>query len=361
MKTYRNLYPQLCSYENLELAFSKARKKKITKQYVIDFESNLEENLTELKHELETFTYAPSPLTTFTVRDPKTRRISASHFRDRIVHHALCNIIAPIFEKRFINDSFANQKGKGTHSAIRRFEKFMRKVSSNGTNCGMGGGNCVLGRNIQGYVLKADIKQYFDSINHEILLEIIRTKIIDPRIIWLIKQILSNYKTRIPAKGMPLGNLTSQFFANVYLNELDYFAKHTLKAKYYLRYVDDFVILHTDKAVLERWQHEIDTFLRNNLKVDLHPDKSRIVPLKNGITLLGFRIFHGYRLLKKSNARRIWKRLDKFKQKHKAGDLEKEKISQSLDGWLAYAGFANTYNLRMKVASAFAEAFNTSK
>gem|GEM_PF-1564366 len=140
MKTYRNLYPQLCSYENIELAFSKARKKKTTKQYVIDFESNLEENLNQLKNELETFTYSPSPLTTFTVRDPKTRRISASHFRDRIVHHALCNIIAPIFEKRFIHDSFANQKGKGTHSAIRRFEKFMRKISSNGTNFGMGGG-----------------------------------------------------------------------------------------------------------------------------------------------------------------------------------------------------------------------------
>jgi retron-type reverse transcriptase len=132
MKTYRTLYPQLCSYENLELAFRKARKKKTTKQYVIDFESNLKENLNQLKHELETFTYTPSPLTTFTVRDPKTRRISASHFRDRIVHHALCNIIGPIFEKRFIHDSFANQKGKGTHSAIRRFEKFMHKVSSTG-------------------------------------------------------------------------------------------------------------------------------------------------------------------------------------------------------------------------------------
>jgi len=140
MKTYRNLYPNLCSYENLELAFRKARKKKTTKQYVMDFESNLEENLNQLKYELETFAYAPSPLTTFTVRDPKTRRISASHFRDRIVHHALCNVIGPIFEKRFIHDSFANQKGKGTHSAIRRFEKFMRKVSSNGHKLRNGGG-----------------------------------------------------------------------------------------------------------------------------------------------------------------------------------------------------------------------------
>ncbi|MBD3398189.1 hypothetical protein GF412_03290 [Candidatus Micrarchaeota archaeon] len=220
-----------------------------------------------------------------------------------------------------------------------------------------GGGNCVL-RSARCYVLKADIKQYFDNIDHAILLEIIRRKISDPRVIWLIKQILSNHKTKSPGKGMPLGNLTSQFFANVYLNELDYFVKHTLKAEYYLRYVDDFVILHTDKTVLEKWQREIDRFLKGNLEVELHPDKSKIVPVRNGITLLGFRVFYHYRLLKKSNAKRVWKRLEKFKQKHQAGNVEKEKISQSLDGWLAYAEFANTYNLRMKVASAFAEAFD---
>lgn len=140
MKTYRNIYPQLCSYENLKLAFRRARKKKTTKQYVIDFESNLEENLNHLKHELETFTYAPAPLTTFTVRDPKTRRISASRFRDRVVHHAICNVVSPVFEKRFIHDSFANRKGKGTHSAIKRFEKFMRRVSRNGYKPRSGGG-----------------------------------------------------------------------------------------------------------------------------------------------------------------------------------------------------------------------------
>ena len=132
MKRYGNLYSQLCSYENLELAYKKARKRKTMKEYVIEFESGLEINLKQLKYELETLTYSPNPLTTFIVRDPKTRKISASHFRDRVVHHALCNIIEPIFEKRFIYDSFANQKGKGTHSAIRRFEKFMRKTTHNG-------------------------------------------------------------------------------------------------------------------------------------------------------------------------------------------------------------------------------------
>lgn len=132
MKTYGNLYSQLCSYENLELAFRKTRRHKTTKEYVVVFEAELENNLRQLEEELETFTYRPAPLTVFTIRDPKTRRISASHFRDRIVHHALCNVIEPIFKKRFIFNSFANRKGKGTHAAILRFEAFLRKVTQNG-------------------------------------------------------------------------------------------------------------------------------------------------------------------------------------------------------------------------------------
>ncbi len=132
MKTYNNLYGQLCSYENLLLAFKRARKRKTLKKDVIELEADLENNLKKLKEELETFTYSPKPLTVFTVRDPKTRRISKSYFRDRVVHHAICNIIAPIFEKDFIFDSFANRRGKGTHPAIKRFEKFLRRVSYNG-------------------------------------------------------------------------------------------------------------------------------------------------------------------------------------------------------------------------------------
>ncbi len=131
METYRDLYTKLCSYDNLELAWLRARKRKTLKEYVIEFESDLDWNIKQLKHELETFTYSPAPLTTFIIKDPKTRKISAAHFRDRIIHHAICNIIAPIFEKDFIYDSFANQKHKGTHMAIKRLEKFMRKVSSN--------------------------------------------------------------------------------------------------------------------------------------------------------------------------------------------------------------------------------------
>lgn len=141
METYRNLYAVLSSYENLELAYRRARKRKTLKDYVIKFESELEWNLMKLQYELETFTYSPSPLTTFIVRDPKTRKISASHFRDRVIHHALCNIIEPILSKSFIYDSFANQKGKGNHKAIRRFEKFAERAYHQSAQNLRGGGN----------------------------------------------------------------------------------------------------------------------------------------------------------------------------------------------------------------------------
>ena len=291
MQTYRNLYASLCSYENLFLAYKKARKHKTNKPYVIKFEKNLEENLLLLRSELLLHSYIPKPLKTFIVRDPKTRKISKSHFRDRVVHHALCNIIEPIFEKQFIYDSCANRIGKGTLKAVKRFDYFKRKVSRNNTK------TC--------FVLKADIKHYFEIVDHNILLDIIKGKVQDNDVIWLIKKILQNYNRNEEGKGMPLGNLTSQFFANVYLNELDYFVKYKLKARYYLRYVDDFVILHNQKEILEIYMNMINRYLTDNLRLELHPAKSKIIPLRKGVNLLGYRVFYYHKLLRKSNKRKF--------------------------------------------------------
>ncbi len=358
METYRDLYTQLCSYDNLELAWLRARKGKTLKEYVIKFESNLDWNLKQLKHELETFTYSPAPLTTFIVKDPKTRKISASHFRDRVIHHAICNIIAPIFEKDFIYDSFANQKYKGTHMAIKRLEKFIRKVSYGSSSLQWGGQlKLFSASSSSGYAFKADVRHYFETVDHQILLQIVERKIKDINVIWLIKSILENHKGQSIGKGMPLGNLTSQFFANVYLNELDHFVKHELKAKYYIRYVDDFVIPHKDKKVLEKWKGEIDAFLKINLKLELHPEKSRILPLDSGITMLGFRVFFHHKLLKKSNSRRIWQRIERFKRKCDKGEMTVAEATRSLEGWLAYASFANTHNLRKRVVAQFNDLF----
>src|SRR3989338_1331406 len=292
-------YSKLCAYENLEKAFRKARKGKTLKRYVIDFEKNLKENLLRLQSELLLQIYRPQPLETFNLRDPKTRKISKAVFRDRVIHHALCNIIEPMLEKEFIYDSFANRKGKGTLGAIKRFDVFKRKVSKNNTRA------C--------YVLKADVRHYFDTVDHAILLSILRRKIRDERVLWLVNLILGNHKSPEEGKGMPLGNLTSQFLANVYLNELDQHVKHILKARYYIRYVDDFVILSSSVEELKTYKEKINAFLHEKLALELHPDKSDILLLRQGIGFLGFRIFYHHRLIKQKNLRHFEKKFKEWK------------------------------------------------
>jgi len=341
MRTYKNLYSKLCSLENLELAFKKAKKDKTHLPYVIQFEENLDKELMGLHKELISFAYKPNQPKRFIIRDPKTRKIHASAFRDRIIHHAIINILEPIFDKTFIYDSYANRKNKGAHKAIQRFDYFKRKVSKNGALSR----NPHSNNNIVCYALKADIKHYFDTVDHEILLAIIKKKIKDERVIWLVKQILSNFDVPIKGKGMPLGNLTSQFFANIYLNDLDYFVKHKLKIKYYIRYVDDFIILHENKNFLEVCKEKICKYLKN-LRLELHPDKSKILPLRNGLAFLGYRIFYYYKLLRKSNILKFERNFKKKLYLYKCGLLSYENIVKSLQGWFGYAGWADTYKIR---------------
>src|SRR3989344_3258555 len=328
----RNLLEVLCSEENLYFAFKKARKHKTLKTYVIKFERNLKENLLLLRRELLQKAYRPLPLERFIIRDPKTRKISNSDFRDRIIHHTLCNIIEPIFEKCFIHDSYANRKGKGTLNAIKRFEFFKRKASKNNSRAA--------------FVFKADISRYFDTVNHKLLLQAIKKRIKDKNILWLIKIILGNYSVCNSAKGMPLGNLTSQFFANVFLNELDKFVKHKLKARFYIRYVDDFVILHEDKYVLNSYKPEIEKFLINKLGLELHPKKSKVIDLRRGIDFLGFRNFYYYKLLRKANLRKIKRKLSLFKESFDNKLITYDEIYESMRGWVSYARQANTFRLR---------------
>ena len=278
---------------------------------------------------------------TFIIRDPKTRKINKSDFKDRIVHHALCNIIEPIFERIFIFDSYANRLGKGTLSALNRFDFFKRKVSKNNTR------NC--------FILKADIRHYFDEVSHEILINIIKRKIKDEKIIWLIKQILSNFNSEVKGKGMPLGNLTSQFFANVYLNELDYFVKHKLKIKYYIRYVDDFVIFNSNKEILEKNKEKINLFLKNELKLELHPDKSKIIYLGRGVSFVGFRIFYYYKLLKRFNRKNIQRKLKECSLLK--DNINYNKFYETIQGSFAYMNNANTYRLKRRLIMKIEKSF----
>ncbi len=367
MKTYHNLFQGLCSYENLQLAFQKARKRKTKKEYVIRFEKNLVNELYALQWELLAGIYRPGPLKAFTVRDPKTRKISASHFRDRVVHHAICNVIEPIFEPRFIYDTFANRKGKGTSGTLKRADHFIRKVGN-------------------GYALKADIRHYFDTVDHEVLLSILGRRIKDQQLMELVRVILTNHTSKprrlvhldnqgasesespllydnitpektenhitlLQKKGMPLGNLTSQFFANIYLAELDHYVKHELRVRYYLRYVDDFIIFSKDKKQLQAWEDEIATYLHNRLKLQLHPDKTKIMPIKAGVQLVGFRVFRHHKLLKKSNLRRLHARLARYKEMVQAGELSREAIQTRMAGWEGYARMGNTYGLRAQISA----------
>lgn len=331
MKRYKKLYAMLCSKDNIYLAYKKARKHKTLKSYVMEFENNLKENLSQLQRELESESYMPRPLEIFILRDPKTRIISKSHFRDRIVHHAICNITEPIFEKLFIYDSYANRLGKGTQKAIERFENFKRKITKNNAK--------------RTYVLKADIKHYFENVDHNILIKLLERKIKDEKLIHLIKIILNNHQTRHLGKGMPLGNLTSQFFANIYLHELDWFIKHHLKARYYIRYVDDFVIIETDIKTLEDYMLQINAFLRENLLLEIHPEKSKFQIITHGVRFLGSRIYPHHRLLTKMNTRKFKKKLERICKQFENHEIDYDVVYDFLEGWIAYARTANSYNL----------------
>lgn len=352
-KSHNNLYSFVCSEENLENAFRKARKGKSDRTYVKEFESDLNGNISQLKKELETQTYQPRPTKTFVIRDPKTRVITVPDFRERVVHHAICSVIGPIFEKSFIYDSYANRKLKGALKAIQRFDYFKRKLTKNGKPV-----NRAKSKNmVIGYALKCDIRHYFPSVDHEIMIRLIKKKIKDKGFLWLIEQIIRSHGGKQPGKGMPLGNLTSQYFANIYLNELDKFVKHKLKAKYYIRYLDDFLILGKSKQTLENYKKQIDSFLKINLFVEIHTEKSKIIPLHKGVIFLGFKVFYYHRLLKKTNLKNFQEKISKMHSVHIDNHLSYDAIYDFVESWLAHAKNANTYKLRLDIGRQILESF----
>ena len=222
---------------------------------------------------------------------------------------------------------------------LERYTHFARKVTLNNKR--------------RAYVFKADIKQYFENVDHKILLFLIEKRVKDKKIMWLIQKIIGNYQQQREGKGMPLGNLTSQFFANIYLNELDQFVKHKLKVKYYICYVDDFIILHDTKRVLEGYQKEIVDFIQKYLKVELHPIKSKITPVQKGIDFLGLRIFPYHKLLKKKNLRKFQRKIKEYYVQYDKEEIKCDEIYDFIEGWLAYASHANTYTLRKKITDVY--------
>jgi retron-type reverse transcriptase len=270
MKRYGYLWPEITAYENLWAAAKKAQKGKRFRDNVLAFNYNLEKELLLLQNELKFQTYSPGAYKTFHVREPKPRLISAAPYRDRVVHHALCNIIIPIFERTFIADSYANRVGFGNHRALKRFTQHLRSSQ---------------------YVLQCDICKYFPSIDHGILKDIIRRKIRCPETLWLIDTLIDwsneqetcieyfpgdNLLTPLSRRrGLPIGNLTSQFFANIYLNGLDHFVNEKLKIGKYLRYVDDFALFSDNHSMLTEARLAIEDYLAT-LRLKIHPVKSQL-------------------------------------------------------------------------------------
>lgn len=345
MITYNNLWDKICSFQNLLLAAQKAQKGKRFQDNVGRFNFNLEAELLLLQNELQNQAYQPGLYRSFYIYEPKKRMISAAPYRDRVVHHALCNIIEPIFDKMFIYDSYANRKEKGTHKAVNRFTEFCRKNK---------------------YVLKSDIKKYFPSIDHQILYDLIAKRITDKKCLWLIRLIIdsSNLQEEIThyfngddlfmpyerRRGLPIGNLTSQFFANIYLNEFDHYVKEVLRCRYYIRYVDDFVVLDNDKKRLQCVKKQMQQYLES-LRLRFHPRKCHISPVTQGTNFLGYRIFPTHRLLNKDNIRRFKERLSRFQRFYAAGMLSLDKLTASIRSWIAHAGHADTYRLRKRLLS----------
>ncbi len=313
-----HIFEKIIGLENLFLAWREFRKGKSKKLDVQEFEFNLEDNLFQLHQELKVKTYQHYHYTAFNICDPKPRRIHKACVRDRVLHHAVFRVLYPLFDKGFIHDSYSCRLGKGTHRAVSRLEKFCRQLNQNNH------------KNI--FALKCDIRKFFDSIDQDVLLELISRKVKDNGTLWLLEKIVKSFE-KDAGKGLPLGNVTSQLFANIYLNEIDQFAKHGLEVKYYFRYCDDFVILGKDKEDLSGLIPLIGDFLKDKLKLTLHSDKIIIRKHLQGIDFLGYVVLPYYRVLRTKTKRRILRKLKNKYQGLENNAISKESFNQALQSY----------------------------
>lgn len=343
MKRYGNLWPQVTEFSNLLNAARKAQRGKRFRDNVLAFNYNLEGELQTLKAELETKAYRPGKYRTFEIKEPKPRLISAAPYRDRVVHHALCNVIVPLIEPSLIYHTYANRDGKGTHRALKCFTRYARSSR---------------------YVLQCDLRKYFPSIDHEILKGCLRRKIKCPDTLWLIDTIIDGSNEQIPAtfhfsnddllsplgrrRGLPIGNLTSQFFANVYLNGFDHFVKEELGVKQYLRYVDDFAMFSDDRDVLVKVKQAVESYL-DTLRLKIHPVKSQIFETRQGANFLGFRVLPDRIRVRTENLRRARRRCRALQAAYTNGQIDLDRVIQCLQSWEAHLQHGDTYQLRRHI------------
>lgn len=344
-KRFDHLFAEIASFENLYEAYRHAARGKRGNLEVAAFETNLERRLFDLQAALEDGSYKPGAYRSFFINDPKQRLISAAPFADRVVHHALVRVIGPLFERSFIGDSYANRVGRGTHAALDRAQGWARHYR---------------------YVLQCDVRQFFPSVDHALLLSVVERKIACAPTLDLCRRILAGGDGLLAGqydmvhfsgddlfaicrpRGLPIGNLTSQFWANVYLNELDQFVKRTLRCHAYLRYVDDFLLFSDDKAELWAWKSAVREKAAS-LRLTLHERSSTVYPVNNGIPFLGFRLFADRRRLKARNARAFTRRLAGWRRAYGRGELRLADIATRVRGWVAHACHGDTKALRRAI------------
>jgi RNA-directed DNA polymerase len=339
-----DLNEQMIEWQNLRLAYHNASRGKRGKAPVAGFESLLADRLLELQEELARQTYQPGKYRHFYVHEPKRRLISAAPFRDRVVHHALCNVSVPYFEKAFIANSFANRLGKGTHKALDLCQQYARRYK---------------------YALQCDVKQFFPSIDHAILRKILKAMLPDDSLLWLADRILASGRgvlaeeyqmTYFPRdnifaaarpRGLPIGNLTSQWWANCYLNPFDQFVRRTLSCPAYLRYVDDFVLFSDSRSELMDWQEAIIARLRR-YRLTIHEESAYPREVNEGLPFLGFVIFPDHRRLKARKGHTFRRRLQ-----HRVAHGTQRQVKDSVQGWLNYVRYGDTFGLSRAMLSKF--------
>ena len=357
-----DVFEKICNFENLLKAYNLAKIGNRYKRAAVQFNFYLESNLFKIRQELLSGDYFPSPYKHFLVTEPKLRQISAPDFRDRVVQHSLVAVIEPLFDHTFIEDNYACRKNKGTHFALKRIKKFLQASRS------------YYGKNVDIYILKCDIKKFFPSISWDVLLEIIKKKIICEKSFELIKKIITTHKicgqigeqknnqldlfsqtikeepvSVTNRRGLPIGNLTSQLMANIYLNELDQYVKQVLKEKWYGRYMDDFFIISADKEHLKNVKEEIGRFVAQKLKISLQPKKSFIQRVDLGVCFVGYRIFWDHILIRGSTLLRFQKKFRKKIKLYKKGLLPLEKLNLCQQSFCGHLKHANAYNLKKKM------------
>jgi hypothetical protein len=343
--TREPLYPRVHDWDNLLLAHRKAARGKRGQDPAARFEVDLADRLLRIQAELRQKTYRPWPYHSFWIHEPKRRLISAAEFEDRVVHHALCNVIEPLFERRFIFDSYANRKGKGTHLAVDRCQHFSRRHR---------------------YVLQCDVRQHFPSLDHEVLMGTLTRVIRDPDVLWLYRTILDSGcgvlseaydMTYFPGddllavlrpRGLPIGNLTSQFWSNCYLDPFDHFVKRQLRCRAYVRFVDDFLLFADDRKTLWTWKRAVVERLAT-LRLGIHEQRAQVRPVTAGIPWLGFVVYPTHRRVKRRNVLGYRRRLRRLLRDYEHGRVSFGELQASIRGWVEHVRYGDTWGLRSNV------------